>query len=110
MEKIRHFFKRYGKLAMGTHIVASGISLAFFYTAFSAGIDIKKYIPESLKKKEESNEKSENSSENGNGIKKGHKEKMGTLAAAFVVHKAFTPVRIPFEIAFVTYIAKRFKL
>lgn len=104
LKKIQAFFKKYGKLAVVTHVAMSFLTFSMLYTAFSAGVDVKKYLPFKL---ETENDLKQTENEDKE-IKKKHK--LGTFAAAFIVNKALTPFRIPIEIALVTFLARRLRI
>jgi hypothetical protein len=88
-ERLRTFFRQYGKLGIGIYLGISLFSFSSIYLALRTGVDVKALIrkiglPDS-----------------------GLWDNAGTVAVAYAIHKIFMPVRLFLTVALTTFVAKR---
>lgn len=88
-DRLKAFFKQYGKLGLGIYIGVGCVSFGSCYLAIRSGVDAKSLIhklglPDS-----------------------GLWDNAGTIAVAYAIHKILLPLRLFITIALTTFIAKK---
>lgn len=91
-ERLRQFFKQYGKLGVGVYLSVSAVTLGSSYLALRAGLDVHGLLIRL-------------------GVPEGEWMKSaGTFAFSYAIYKLLLPARLFVTVGLTSFIARRFRL
>jgi hypothetical protein len=101
-ELAKELLTLYGPVYLGTSISFAIVSFAFFYVLVSTGVDVRQFV-------ETLGEWLENTPLGRPAVLDQLSPQVGTVALAYIAHKATSPLRFPLTVAAVPFVAKLFK-
>lgn len=87
-ERLKTFFRQYGKLGLGIYLGVSLFSFSSIYLALRTGVDVKSFLQQF-------------------GLESKVWDNAGMVAIAYAIHKILMPLRIFISIGLTTLVAKK---